>query len=412
MKSSRWGVFVVLLVGMMANLSSAAEKPLKVFILAGQSNMEGHAQLRVLDYLGDDPKTSPLLAAMKDSDGNYRTIKNTWISFLTGVRGRIDGDNREVFGPLTVGYGSQAGRNYEELGTRIGPELAFGITMQESLKQPVLIIKTAWGGQSLAVNYRPPSSGPYKQTEANARRFETEEKREKLKTATGARYRQMIEHVRAVLKNPKRVVPSYDKEQGYEIAGFAWFQGFNDMVDRSTYPTRDQPGGYYQYTECMANFIRDVRKDLNAPKMPFVIGVIGVGGPLNKDSRYYKVHSNFRQAMAAPASIPEFKGNVVAVQTAPFWDQKLAAIDAKKQQFRGKANALRTKNKNHENADGKMSAADIKAFMVDFEKKLISDEERKLEQRGKSNAGYHYLGSAKTYSQIGQAFAQALLKLH
>jgi hypothetical protein len=25
-------------------------------------------------------------------------------------------------------------------------------------------------------------------------------------------------------------------------------------------------------------FIRDVRKDLNAPKMPFVIGVMGVGG--------------------------------------------------------------------------------------------------------------------------------------
>ena len=37
----------------------------------------------------------------------------------------------------------------------------------------------------------------------------------------------------------------------------------------------------------------------------------------------------FRAAMAAPASLPEFKGNVVAVQTAPFWDDALGAIEKK-----------------------------------------------------------------------------------
>src|SRR3712207_7724500 len=40
--------------------------------------------------------------------------------------------------------------------------------------------------------------------------------------------------------------------------------------------------------------------------------------------------SAFRKAMAAPAELPEFKGNVVAIQTAPFWDEKLGAIDAKR----------------------------------------------------------------------------------
>jgi hypothetical protein len=47
-----------------------------------------------------------------------------------------------------------------------------------------------------------------------------------------------------------------------------------------------------------------------------VIGVLGVDGDK---------HVNFRKAMAAPADMPEFKGNVVAVDTAPFWDHAIAA---------------------------------------------------------------------------------------
>ncbi|MFN0125835.1 MAG: sialate O-acetylesterase, partial [Verrucomicrobiales bacterium] len=36
-------------------------KPLKVFILAGQSNMEGHAAVSTFDYIGKDPLTAPIL---------------------------------------------------------------------------------------------------------------------------------------------------------------------------------------------------------------------------------------------------------------------------------------------------------------------------------------------------------------
>ena len=41
--------------------SSAFAKPLKVFILAGQSNMEGHAAISTFDYIGKDPLTAPIL---------------------------------------------------------------------------------------------------------------------------------------------------------------------------------------------------------------------------------------------------------------------------------------------------------------------------------------------------------------
>ncbi len=407
------GFAVTLIGGAVAGPPTTAERePLLVYILAGQSNMEGHAEVRVMDYMSEDPATAPLLTAMKDADGRHRKIKDTWISFLTGESGRIDGGNREVYGQLTAGYGSQGGRDYSKPGRKIGPELAFGITLQQHLKRPILIIKTAWGGQSLYNDFRSPSSGPYEFNEANAKRFDTEEKKQKLRDATGRRYRQMVEHVDAVLKDIKRVVPDYDEASGFQLAGFVWFQVFNDMVDRSTYPNRDQPGGFDRYAEWLANLIRDLRKDLDTPELPVVIGVMGVSGPLEiVPDRYRSTHAEFRRAMAAPAKLPEFEGTVAAVQTAPYWDVALAAIDTKREQIRSKAHSLRTKNSNQENADGSMTSEDIQDFMREYERTLFTKEERDLEQRAKSNAGYHYLGSAKTYSQIGQAFANAMLQI-
>lgn len=388
----------------------AAKPPLKIFVMAGQSNMEGHGHIRVLDYMKEDPATASLLAKMKSPDGSHRMIKDVWISYLTGVKGRIDGDNREVFGQLTAGYGAQWGRDYSKPGEKIGPELAFGITMQEGLGQPILIIKTAWGGQSIHTDFRSPSSGPYEPTEDDIarKRFETDEQKRKKAAATGARYRQMIEHVRLVLSDIKRVYPDYEQGQGYELAGFVWFQGFNDMVSRSVYPLVDKDSPtprFAKYTEWFANFVRDVRKDLSVTELPFVIGVMGVGGSSPNDG-----NRAFRESQAAVAQIPEFKGNVLAVPTAPYWDEALARIDEKRGQMRNKAYHLRKKHPKHENADGEMTEKDIKAFLASYEEELFSEEELALEKRGKSNAGYHYLGSAKTYSLIGQACARALLE--
>ena len=166
----------------------SAREPLKVYILVGQSNMEGHAKVSVIDYMGEDPKTVPLLAEMKNPDGSHRMIEDVWISFLTGKNGRIDGENREVFGQLTAGYGSQGGRDYDKPGEKIGPELAFGITMQKGLDQPILLIKTAWGGQSLHTDFRSPSSGPYVPSpdDVKRERFATVEQQAQLKAKTGA----------------------------------------------------------------------------------------------------------------------------------------------------------------------------------------------------------------------------------
>ena len=129
--------------------------PLKVFILAGESNMEGHAKGETFDYIGDDPATAPLLKVMRGADGTPTVCENVWISYFTGT-----GDaNGEGFGKLTAGYDSRDDPAKD--GGKIGPEFTFGLTMDAALGEPVLIIKTAWGGKSLHTDYRPPSAGPY-----------------------------------------------------------------------------------------------------------------------------------------------------------------------------------------------------------------------------------------------------------
>ncbi len=363
--------------------------------------MEGHAKIETFDYIGDDPATAPLLKQMRDANGKPHVCDHVWISYFTG----LGNENGEGFGNLTAGYGSRD-KPTEDNGN-IGPEFTFGITMDRTSKEPVLIIKTAWGGKSLNTDFRPPSAGPCVPNEKELKSWEAKpELRQEKIAATGAYYRLMITHVKNVIKDIKRVCPAYDEKQGFEIAGFVWFQGFNDLVSGDVYPPDrgNNINNYSKYSEWLADFIRDVRTDLTAPKMPFVIGVLGVDG-LNASGNTM----SFREAMAAPATLPEFKGNVAAVQTAPFWDEKLGAIDKKHAEVRQMEYLLRTKNKNNANADGSMNEEQQKQFMSAFEARLISPEEAALWKRGASNAGYHYLGSAKTFALIGRAFAKALI---
>src|SRR3954466_10216506 len=81
-------------------LSAAPQaKKLQVFILAGQSNMEGHAKVETFDYIGNDPATAPLLRQMRGADGKPTVCDHVWISYFTGI-GEANG---EGFGKLTAG---------------------------------------------------------------------------------------------------------------------------------------------------------------------------------------------------------------------------------------------------------------------------------------------------------------------
>lgn len=368
---------------------AGAEKPLQVYILAGQSNMQGSAHKSTFAAIGDDPQTAALLREILDRNGDPVVCDNAWITYQT-KRGNAD---TVLQGKVKVGYGFD--------GNRIGPEYAFGITIDKSLDEPILIIKTAWGGKSLAVDFRPPSSGPYA---PSAR--EKESGRVPAKETVGHYYREMIRFVQATLKDSesiRKVVPGYEPKQGYKLSGFVWFQGWNDMCNRHH---------MQQYTGNMIHFISDVRKEFDVPTMPFIVGVLGVYGT-DPDSRKFDKGlpaSTFRKAQFAAVErydesvAARYRGNVIAVDSGPFYELKLSDIYWKRRM---------TSGWNRRVDQGEMTPEKFKeeCARYEFGDGELTAEEQSTWDRCASNAEYHYLGSGKTFVRFGKALAEAMLKI-
>ncbi|MDX1478844.1 MAG: sialate O-acetylesterase, partial [Saprospiraceae bacterium] len=212
----------------------SAEK-LRVFILAGQSNMEGYGSVTDPE---DDPgslehvianDTTGAWSAVGEA-GNWNALDGAYLYFAR------PGDT--IRSNVTVGQGANP--------NLIGPELMFAHQLDDYYDDPVLIIKTAWGGKSLAVDFRPPSAGG----------------------TTGPFYQAMIHTVQEVTQNLGTAFPDLSVTD-YEITGFAWFQGWNDGASNDYLE---------EYESNLYHLVNDVRTDLGRPDLPVVIANSGHGG--------------------------------------------------------------------------------------------------------------------------------------
>jgi hypothetical protein len=220
------------------------KSPVKVFILAGQSNMEGQGSVDHDDNGGKgslvwsmaNSKSATKMKKLKDEKGDWVVRDDVQISFKVG--------DEVLKGGLTVGY-----TGYAADGSRrhMGPELGFGCVLGDFYPEPVLLIKTAWGGKSLFVDFRPPGSGGQ----------------------VGPCYTKMVEEVRAALAELG--------DQKYEIAGFYWQQGWNDMCE--------QPATA-EYSRNLVNLVSDLRKEFKVPTLPVVVGELGNGGPVTEGEMF------------------------------------------------------------------------------------------------------------------------------
>jgi hypothetical protein len=227
----------------------AAENKVKVFILAGQSNMKGHGQVRSLDHLGHHPVHGNLLKKLKQFDGSRVVRHDVAIAWQA---------KKQKHGPLSVGWGFRD--------DEIGSELMFGTIMGEQNENPVLLIKTAWGGKDVFCDFRSPSAGEPSGDAAKLLEKEREKGRER---EMGRYYRAMVAEIRSTLDNLEKIIPNY-KGQGYELAGMAWFQGWNDYCR-----WREAPGITEEHPRTLAAMFSDLRMDLKAPEIPIVIGEMG-----------------------------------------------------------------------------------------------------------------------------------------
>ncbi len=376
-----------------------ADKKLKVFILAGQSNTVGHANQHTLatlyrpgdardkrlaklvfknnsglsakalqeqlergekidvitggisneklKALAEGPEKTAAEAELKKLNKAYdayteKVISACVVSDRVHISSIADGNKRS--GPLTVGFGGNP--------TKIGPEFTFGLSMAQKLDGPILLIKTSWGGKSINYDFRPPSAGPYT---LNDKQKEAKNAADIRKNA-GLNWRMMNEAIGEVLKDLKKYHPAYDATAGHEMAGFVWFQGFNDQFSDEF---REN------YRDMMVHFIKDVRKEYDTPGMPFVIGVLGTN--MTKEG----VDKNaVSVAQREAAKAPEFKDNVTSVESYQVYDLGARAVYDK-----GWA----------------------KNFAV---WRAIG-----------SDRPYHYLGSGTFFARLGDSFATAMAEL-
>ena len=338
--------YAALFVVIAATVAQAADT-VRVYVLAGQSNMEGKAPNALLEHQATDEKTKELFKHLRTGD-EWTVRDDVFINYL----------NRH--GGLTIGYGSR---------DRTGVELEFGTVMGEAHDEPVLLIKAAWGGHSLFKLFRSPSAGmPDEETlqaeltKAQERVNKNNEKNNKndplptmddIKEPYGSSYRNMLAEVKKVQENYEELFPAL-KGKKLEIAGFVWFQGWND-----------QYGAQDEYATNMKHFINDVRKDLNAPKMPFVIGVMGQNGSKPAKGAMLTI----QEAQLSMMEVPEFKGNVKAVRTDVLIDK---AAEELYPHWRERFD------------EWKLTGGDF---------------------------AYHYLGSAIWFNRIGHAMAEAMLEM-
>ena len=261
---------------------SAAEpvKKLKVFILAGQSNMEGQAvvDLKGKDYNGGKgtlvevmarPDAGERYARLKDKDGQWVVRKDVWVRYQRETQPLLAGD-------LGLGYAVYGDVHH------FGPEFAFGHIVGEAYRDQVLLIKTAWGGKSLYRDFRPPSAGG----------------------ETGSYYLKMVAEIREALANLRKDFPGYDGAP-VELAGFVWYQGWNDGVNAKI--------ALPEYEHNLTCLIHDIRKEFDAPRLPVIIGEL-TGAWVEAPKEW----TALRKAQAAVANHPEFKDNVVFVPTREF----------------------------------------------------------------------------------------------
>jgi Carbohydrate esterase, sialic acid-specific acetylesterase len=371
--------------------AAKAKGPVQVFILAGQSNMEGKALASTLEAVIDDPKTHDAYKQLKP-DGKWAVRRDVWVTYLDKeIRGHT---GLPLFGPLTVGFGSQKvakdENNQRQEAPTIGPELGIGWMLGDHFDQQVLLIKAAWGGRAVKYTFRPPSAMPSdeqvrKEFDAiKARKPDADVTYESYKAGYGSDYRKVISETHRVIDNIGKYFPGYDAPRGYEIAGFIWFQGWNDGVG----------GGNPDYVDQMAHFIRDMRRDLKAPNLPFVIGELGTDGP---DAGGWV--EAFRQKQAAIAALPEFKGNVALARTAQFWPHP---PDLSKEWAAFRERAKQNEQKPKDDA----TRIDPGLFYrTNWEQKY------KKELAYTSDKRYHYLGSGACYYQMGESMGRAMLTL-
>lgn len=282
-------------------------RPIKVYVMLGQSNMLGFGRVGPketkgsLEFLVKEQGKYPHLV---DDAGNWIARQDVRYVHVMDQRG---GDYKDLnrFGDV---------RNEWLVPNKsFGPELGFGHVMGHVHDEPVLLLKACIGNRSLGWDLLPPGSERFEfegkiyagyRDVANFWDKGTEPK--PVPWYAGRQYDADVAHAKAVLKNLEMYYPGY-KGQGFEVAGFVWWQGHKDQSAALA----------SRYEQNLVRLIKSLRNDFDSPRAKFVLAT-GCGNPGTEG--FGKQIAEAQLAVDGDrGTYPEFKGNVKAVDTRDLW---------------------------------------------------------------------------------------------
>jgi hypothetical protein len=281
-------------------------KPVKVYILMGQSNM-----LEMGKVAGDKEGT---LEHAVNSGGLYPYLVDEAGNWTV----RQDVRNVAVMG--SGGPEKNRVRKNDWLqvaGGKIGVEIGIGHHMGELHTEPVLILKSAIGNRSLGWDLLPPGSPSYEFTDPkdgktyvyagygqSPLRWEKGTEPEPIGWKAGLQYDGDIARAKQVLSELDKYYPGAKQ---YEVAGFFWWQGDKD---------RYNAGHSQKYEQNLVNLIKQLRKEFNAPHAKFVCATLGQTDKDNAKGTEKDI-LEAQLAVSDPSKHPEFQGDVATVYTHP-----------------------------------------------------------------------------------------------
>ena len=231
-------------------------------------------------------------------------------------------------------------------GGRIGPELGFGHSVGEAIDEPVLVLKTSQGNRSLGWDFLPPGSKQYEFEgkiyagyKESPLSWNKGAEPKPIDWYAGKQYDDCFSAAYEVLDNFDTQFPHW-KGRGYEIAGFAWWQGDKDRYNLAHAK---------KYEENLVHLITTLRSEFKAPNAKFIVATLGQTAKDSDDVNERLILDAQLAVDGTAKKYPGFKGNVGTVYTHP------------------------------------------------------------LSQGGASNS--HYNGNSQTYMDVGLAMGEAMMKL-
>jgi hypothetical protein len=287
-------------------------KPVQVFILLGQSNMVGLGKIAGPEgSLETAVKTKNLYPYLVDDAGNWTERKDVRnVRVMVGRGGGMQRLNNEWM---------------KVTGKNLGPEYGIGHPVGNAVEAPVMLLKSCIGNRSLGWDLLPPGSERY---EFEGKLYPAYKERpdswvidpakgkdtvappwvdkagKPIDWYAGKQYDDDIANAKTVLSELDKHYPEATK---YEVAGFFFWQGEKDGGNAAHAA---------KYEENLVRFIKQLRKDFEAPNAKFVLATLGesVKGSTGNAG---KILDAQLAVDGTSGKHPEFKGNVATVYANP-----------------------------------------------------------------------------------------------